>query len=374
MSKIKGIKYIGPIFDGSGYAKACRGNILSLHKQGIPLTLSPISFDTVKPDLGEDGKILKSLVDKAIDYNVVIIHSTPEFWEKFREVGKVNIGYTIWETDKLHPTWSGYINHNVDKVLVGTEWNIDVFKKSGVVIPIGSVPHGICPNDSDLATTYDISGIDDDTYVFYSIFQWQERKDPVSLIKSYWYAFQNNEKVALVLKTYRGDYSDAEKQAIRTTITRLKQIAVLDQYPPIYLIPDMLTENEIKSLHNRGDCYVSLDKGEGFGLSPFQAGANGKPIIITGFGGTTEYAKEDNSYLINYTLEPVSGMPWSPWYRADQLWAKADNKHGADLMRHVYTHQEEAKEKGKKLQTYIHENFSHEVIGKKLISEIGEVL
>ena len=49
--KIKGIKYIGPIFDGSGYGKACRGNINALFNAGIPLTLSPISFDAKKPTL-----------------------------------------------------------------------------------------------------------------------------------------------------------------------------------------------------------------------------------------------------------------------------------------------------------------------------------
>ena len=294
MSKIKGIKYIGPIFDNSGYAKACRGNILSLHKQDIPVTLAPVSFEKLRPDFGEDGKILESLINNAIDYNVVLIHTTPEFWEKYKEEGKTNIGYTIWETDKLHPDWAPYINNNVDKVLVGCEWNVGVFKDSGVTIPIGNVPHGICPNDSDNTMPYTIDGVSDDTYVFYSIFQWTERKDPISLIKSYWYAFQNNENVALVLKTYRSDYSDQEKDAIRMTIKRLKQMAVLDNYPPIYLIPDMLTEDEIRSLHSRGDCYISLDRGEGFGLSPFTAGAYGNPIALTNIGGSLEYAKKDN--------------------------------------------------------------------------------
>ena len=72
---IKGIKYISPTFDNSGYAQASRGNILALHSLGVPITLAPISFEQASPDLGEDGKILRSLVDKKIDYNVVIIHT-----------------------------------------------------------------------------------------------------------------------------------------------------------------------------------------------------------------------------------------------------------------------------------------------------------
>ena len=31
------------------------------------------------------------------------------------EEGKTNVGYTIWETTKLHPKWIEYINNTVDK-------------------------------------------------------------------------------------------------------------------------------------------------------------------------------------------------------------------------------------------------------------------
>jgi len=85
--EIKGIKYISPTFDNSGYAKASRGNILALHRLGIPLTLSPVSFEKMRPDLGIDGPILQGLVNKEIDYNIVITHLTPEFWEKHKVFG-----------------------------------------------------------------------------------------------------------------------------------------------------------------------------------------------------------------------------------------------------------------------------------------------
>lgn len=736
-TKIKGIKYIGPVWDNSGYARANRENILALHSLGIPVTISPISFESIRPDLGKHGQILNSLTNISIDYDVVLIHTTPEFWSKHREEGKYNIGYTIWETTKLHPDWPKYINSTVDKVLVGCEWNKEVFKDSGVTIPIGVVPHGIGKDNFDNVVSYNIENLNKDTYTFYSIFQWcyddktrvltkggfkyfkdvsyndyiatlnkdtdeleyhkpenivsfkrkdkmyklkgaqfdlcvtpdhkmvvkehkknsykvdplkswdlkplnelvtvdkygkkrvaykyrtkkncvwsgkeesffyvpllsdtkypirhdkpikinmddflcffgwyisegsinitdryyrvcitqskseanrqeivnciksmgytpllhgkniyfnsreialylkqfgncyeksiplfikelssdklmillkslfkgdgsfhkngswckyvttskqlaedvqecllkvgfsgavsvsdpnintpgkidgreikgkrlqytvsvnrecnepsmyyanleeidydgyvycltvpnhtmlverngkvlfcgnTERKHPIALMKSYWYAFQNKEDVALVLKTYRSDYSEAEKDAIRNTIKRLKAVTPMENYPPIFLLPNMLSEDEINGLHTRGDCYVSLDRGEGFGLSPFHAGARGNPIVITGFGGALEYAKEDNSYLIKYSLTPLSGMPWSPWYRGDQLWAEPDVYDGAMKMRHVFNNQAEAKQKGTKLKEYIMDNFNWEVIGKKIINEIEEIL
>jgi glycosyltransferase involved in cell wall biosynthesis len=225
-------------------------------------------------------------------------------------------------------------------------------------------------SDYDGIQPYRVKGVSDDTFMFYSIFQWTERKHPLAMIKAYWHAFQNNEDVALVLKTYRSDYSDQEKEAIRTTIRRLKAVTPMDKYPPIYVIPNMLSNDEILGLHARGDCYVSLDRGEGFGLSPFAAGAAGNPIIVTGFGGTTEYAKPDNSYLVDYNLTPVFGIPWSPWYRGDQLWAEPAVKHGSNLMKNVFENQEGAIARGKKLQESIKENFSWKRIGERIIENL----
>lgn len=369
--KIKGIRYTAPVKDNSGYAKAARGNIVALHKLGIPLTINPISFENARPDLmEEEGRILNDLINKDIDYNINLIHTTPEFWEKYKKDNKTNIGYTTWEMDRLHTSWPAYINNNVSKVLVPCEWNVEVFKNSGITIPIGVVQHGINMNDFKDIEPYNVDGIQDDTYMFYSIFQFIEKKCPLAMIKAYWYAFQNNENVAMVLKTYRSSYAEEEKQAIRLTIKRLKSVMPMIQYPPIYLISHMLSEKEILGLHTRGDCYISLDRGEGFALSSFTAGANAKPIIITGMGGSMEYAKEDNSYLNGFTLTPVFGMPYCSWATGEQLFAEPDVYSASKLMRHVYENQNEAKEKGLRLKKYISENFTWEHIGKKLIKEI----
>jgi len=332
--------------------------------------LNPITFEAGRPNLGKNGIILESLVNKTIDYNVNLIHTTPEFWATEREAGVCNVGYTIWETTKLHKDWPGYINSNVEKVLVGCEWNRGIFEDSGVTIPIGVVPHGISVKEFDDTNPFQITGVKDTDFVFYSIFQWTERKCPMALLKSYYHAFNNNEDVVLILKAYGNNYDTDQKKSIVGAIKFMKYRMPMPQYPKVVLIGDMLSEDEISSVHSRGDCYVSLDRGEGFGLSPFTAGAVGNPIIVTGFGGSTEYAKEDNSYLVDYMLTPVFGMPWSPWYDGTQLWAEPNVIDGANKMKYVYENREEAKAKGLKLQDSIIKNFSWEVISNKIITEI----
>ncbi len=369
--EITGIKYKGPIFDQSGYGQACRGNILSLHKLGIPITLELLSFEQSHPDLGRHKEVLGGFVNKDIDYNIVICHTTPEHWPNLREEDKINVGYTIWETSKPHLDWPKYINDNVDKVLVGSEWNKEVFGSNGITVPIGVVPHAFDMSELDNVTPYNIEGISENTFVFYSIFQWIERKNPMAYMRNYWHAFQNNEDVALVLKTYRMNYDEKEKESIKTTISRMKKLMPLDTYPKIYFVSNMLSHEEMLGLHAGGDCYLSLDRGEGFGLSPFLAGALGKPIIVTGWGGTTSFANKQNSYLIDYSLTPVWGMPQSPWYRGDQLWAEPRDDHAIRLMRWVYDNRDEAKKRGKVLQHDIETKFSWEVIGETIIREIG---
>ena len=368
--EIQGIKYIAPVFDMSGYAQAARAYVIALHKLGIPLTITPVSFEDGMADFGEDGKIISNLVNKNINYNIVIIHLTVEHYEKMIEKDKFNIGYSIWETNRIHDEWVNWLNSTVDVCFTGSKWGTEVYKNSGVKIPIFTIPHTINVEDYDNITPYLIAGVPENAYKFYALFQFFERKHPTALIKAYWHAFQNNENVALVLKTYRIGFNEKEKTIVKETISRLKQVTPMDNYPPIYLVLDRLSRAEILGMHKACDCLVHLDRGEGFGLVPFESGAIGNPIIVTGWGGVTEYANPDNSYLVNSQLTPVFGMPWSPFYNGNQLWAEPDVYHGSQLMRHVYRHRNEAVEKGNKLRKTIKNNFSYEVIGNKIIEVI----
>lgn len=264
--EIRGIKYVGPIFDVSGYGQAARGYALSLHKLGIPLTIDSISFEEGLSDFGETSRILAPLVDKNIDYNIVFIHLTANLFPTKAEVGKTNIGYFVWETDKVPREWVDDTNQSLHSVITASEWGADIFRKSGISIPVHVVPHGIDVDEFIDADLYTVAGIKPNAYKFYGIFQFTERKHPMALIKSYWSAFQNNENVALILKTYRNGFSDSEKEAVRSTIQRLKKVTKMRSYPPIYLIADRLDRSEVLGIHKTGDCLVHLDRGEGFGL------------------------------------------------------------------------------------------------------------
>src|SRR5262249_20092370 len=81
------------------------------------------------------------------------------------------------------------------------------------------------------------------------------------------------------------------------------------------------------------DCYVSLHRSEGFGLTLAEAMAIGKPVIGTGYSGNLDFMNDKNSFLVDYELAVVG--PDCEIYPADGEWAQPSISHAAELMREV---------------------------------------
>jgi len=122
-------------------------------------------------------------------------------------------------------------------------------------------------------------------------------------------------------------------------------------------------------LHLRGDCYVSLTRAEGWGLGAYDAAFAGNPVIMTGHGGQLEFLPDTIGYLVDYRLIPVemSGGPHANALRSHH-WAAPDVAHGARLMREVFTHPEAARERGRRLQAFVRENFKAEKIIHEMLA------
>lgn len=369
-----GVKYIAPLFDGSGYAEAARNYVLAIHRKGYPIRIAPISFEKTRPDLGEDGRVLNSLIDNNIDYDKVIVHCTPDLWSQAaaQESNKYLIGYTVWETSKIPKLWADSCNQTANEVWLPCEWNMEVFKESGVEVPLYKIPHAINVPELDSIPDFVLNQLPPECFMFYSIFQWQERKNPYGLLSAYASAFTGVDDVVLVLKTYIGDHG-GDKRRIIDLIKDFKRFINLPHYPKIYLVVENMSHESVWALHKRGDCFVLLQRSEGWGLPHFEAAACGKPVLTPGYGGQTDFLDENNSYLTNFTLAPVGGMTWSPYYTGDQLWAEPDLKHAMDLMRHVYDNRAEAASKGAKARESIEKNFSWDVVGDLIVDRLHTI-
>lgn len=369
MSNI-GIKYMGPVLDGSGYAEFSRNFIAAIYKSGLAnICVEPISYESARSDYGEAGRICKRLMKTKIDYQFKIVNILPDNMPSRREDGKINVSFTMFETSRIPDVWVDSINGYAEACFVPCCWNKQVFEDSGVTKPIKVVPPGLdVKRYKDLDKLQPISlDIPEDAFCFYSVFQWTERKNPSGLLRAYWSAFDEVDDVYLVLKTYGSNTSPQQQKKLKEQIARLKASLRLKRPPKIIFVGGFLSKDEMTGIHKRGDCFVLPHRAEGWGLPHIEAMAMGNPVITTGFSGNMDFMNKDNSYLLDYQMTPVCNMPWIPHYEGTMEWAEPDLGQMKKFMRHVYENRKEGQKVGKKGRNYVLKNFSWETSAKKLV-------
>jgi glycosyltransferase involved in cell wall biosynthesis len=117
------------------------------------------------------------------------------------------------------------------------------------------------------------------------------------------------------------------------------------------------------------DCYVSLHRSEGLGLTMAEAMGRGKPVIATGYSGNMDFTNEENSYLVNYSLVPIG--PHHEPYPSTQKWADPDLEHAARLLRHVYENRAEAAAKGRRGAEVIAQRYSIDSCSRFLVERLS---
>jgi len=302
------------------------------------------------------------------------LHGPP--WRKHKSRARYKIGYFYWEADKLPFQWVRGLNF-VDEIWAPCELVKSACLKAGfrgriIVVPTPiedwhSEERAIIP--SSFSQNYIVSG---DIFKFYSIFQWHERKGYRELLTSYYRAFNAHDNVLLIVKTNSLNIAGNTKEKIRHDILSLKRRMNLKYYSPVYLIDDIISDEEIKALHMSGDCYVSPHHGEGWGLPIHDAMVAGNQIITTKFGGVTEYLSNDSAHIIRHTMGPVRNMSWSSLYNNKQNWAYPKVSHIRTLMRDIYENKDSYQEKIYNAKR-IASSMTINVITERIEKEIGRI-
>ena len=380
MNDIIGIKYVSAFSDPGMYGNGSLNCIRALCEH----TSTPITIEEFNPKGNQSGgygemESWRHLIEKPIDYNVKIIHTSPTNYPDFIEPGVINIGFLYWETDRIPEYWGKMINRHLDAQFVCCRHTQEALLNSNVDIPVSVIPPGFEFNHTPGAAETSVFGFDSRNYRFYSIAQWTERKNIIGLLKAYLTEFTKQDRVLLVLKTYLRDHSPEQFGRIKQAIDVVKMSIhrnsrYKDYFPPIALINRFLNPEEMRSLHEEGDCFVLPHRGEGLGFAHAEAMAIGNPVIATALGANTEFMNKDNSFLIPYFLTPVMGMPWIEHYECHMNWAEPNIYEVKRAMRFVYENQERAKYVGRLARETIHSKFSSKTLARRLVKSIKKVL
>jgi len=367
------VAYQGPLKDYSGYGEANRHAVAALDAAGVHVCAKLVRYTSEPSDFGVMGQLVDKLIKNDDYYKIKIMHTTPDEFLRLKEPGKYHIAHFFWETDKIPKIFAEGFAH-VDEIWTGSQANADAIKAGGVDKPVYIFPQAT-QTDREWPAPYELPGFPDDGYLFYSIFEWTDRKNPIALIESYLREFQKDEQVGLLIKTYFRNFTLQNKRLIRDKIAKLKAQMSLKKFPPIFLYLDLMDRDQLMRVHSTGDCYVSAHRGEGWGVPQVEAMLAGNPVISTGYSGVHEFLTDGkDAKLLPYEMVPLKGMDHSQhFYTPDQKWADVDPLKLRKAMRWAYENQKDAKSLGEEGRKSATNQFNLARVGKLMADRLKEI-
>jgi glycosyltransferase involved in cell wall biosynthesis len=283
------------------------------------------------------------------------------------------VGRTMFETDRLPSDWVARCN-GVHELWVPSRFNVETFSRAGVepsklrIVPEGVDGQRFRPGVPPLPWQ------DDRSFHFLSIFDWQFRKGWDLLLRAYLTEFHRHEDVALVLKVYQYNLPHRNVAEEIAAFAERETGVPLSECPPVILLRNYVSDEEMPRLYAAADAFVLPTRGEGWGRPMMEAMACGLPTIATKWGGHLDFMHEQNAYLIDCQAPvPVSDRNDIGVFQG-HCWAEPDVDHLRRLMRHVYTHREEAKARGACARQEVAANLDLSWVRQLFLQEIRRIL
>lgn len=228
--------------------------------------------------------------------------------------------------------------------------------------PVFKIRHPLILNPSE-ATSPDVLRarycISTTTFIVFFNFDYGSsyyRKNPEAVVKAFAKAFTPSDNAVLLLKT-----SNAKRH--RETEMRLRSVistSSLDQ-DRIIIIDDALSQSDMSGLFHACDVYISLHRGEGFGIGMAEAMACGKPVIATNYSANTEFCTDETSIPVPYKMtSPSKAEIDNPAYSHVTSWAEPDIDFAASALAKCYKDRNFAKQIGSTGAAFIKKSFSLE--------------
>jgi hypothetical protein len=320
-----------------GIGVAARALLTGLEAAGIPFNTIPFGATASRqsyPFVGRGAEL------RDADINIVCVN--PDQFLNFAEQtgpalrhGRYTIGVWFWEVEDFPRQFHVAFDY-VDEVWVASEFMRETFLKVSPKSVFKFRLPVLTPQIDPALSRADLGLPEKFVFLFsFDFFSVLERKNPLGVIEAFAKAFSNGEGPALVIKTINGDKRPLEMEKLRYASRGRSDIILMDGY---------LSQIENNTLTALSDCYVSLHRSEGFGLTMAEAMALGKPTIATAYSGNLEFMTPENSYLCPFR-RCVVGPEQEP-YPSESYWSCPDAGVAAGLMRRVYENLTEARERG----------------------------
>lgn len=304
----------GEIGDSQSWGISTIGNVQGFLANNQNVTIHPMNQYGEVPH-----NVFSCLRTQYESYDVFIRQGLAEHMDELQHVPKPikRISLSCWDSDLITENSANIHNLYADGVLALSHFTKKAFQDAGVKVPIHVGGQGV---DTDLF--FPAKKKDKDTFDFLFVGVAQGRKGTQEVISAFEDVFGDNKKVRLLVKS--------------NSWGKLKDYSInCDNIIPMYV---EYTRKQLAELYRNSDCFVLATHGDSFMLPGIEALASGLPLIITDFGGPRDYCNNQTGYPLKYELKEAGYLPGHQ--------AKPDYEHLKELLYHVYTHQDEAREKG----------------------------
>lgn len=289
--------------------------------------------------------------------DVLIQHNLPS---EFIHTDKVlNIGCFAYET-------SGFPN---------TNWAQNLQIMDGLVVPTSFmqqsiynentfiVPHAIDTNKFHKDTEHYAFGTNKNTVKFYTISEYNKRKNVQNLVLSYLSTFDSNDNVILILKLLGSQQNI--KSMIEDIKYGLKRFDNMHRYAKIALITDKVDDSTIDSIHNSCDVFVSSSYGEGFCIPAVEAMGWGKMLLVPHSTAFVDLYGHGNILVESMPTKCFGSVDsLRECYTSDEVWSSPCILYMSSAMREIYEYRLFEHDIENRKQ-FIQDNYSRKTIGNK---------
>lgn len=352
-----GVNISGFVTSELGIGEGVRSTIRAIESVNIPFAINNFN---INPHRKLDNTYNKFTTDNPHSINIIQVNA-PEvniflsyFGSEYCK-NRYNIGFWAWELPEFPQELNPVFN------LFNEIWTYSSFCADAIA-PASPVPVLKMMPSISLKTptiTKEELGLPNNKFIFlfiFDLFSVMERKNPIAIIEAFNQAFElPNEDVLLILKFSNTEHFPEEHKTLKQLTEECPSIQIIDRY---------LLKEEVNALIYNCDCYISLHRSEGFGLTMAEAMFYGKPVIATAYSANTEFMNIGNSYLVKYEL--VNLTQDFPPYLKGNVWAEPDIEHAAYQMRYVFENYNESLQIGLKGASYIKSHFSTQAVGSRI--------
>ena len=314
---MKSVVIRAPLLSYSGYGTHARQVFRWLLTKDVEVYTQVVPWGAtswmINPDYedGLIGEIMKRSVQFKQKPDVSFQVQLPNEWDP--TLAKKNVGISAYvETDRCNPKWI-LASNQMDAVAVPSLHVRKCIENTGnLSVPCHVIPEAYYDAISDAASAdLDLDFSTDFNFLVVGQLTGNnphnDRKNLFNTIKWICETFRNHDDVGIVLKTNSGKNTKIDRIVTTKLLNSLMNEVRDGDNPKLHFLHGAMSQEEMAALyrHPKIKAFVSLTRGEGYGLPLLEAGASGLPVIATNWSGHLDFLNKGKFLKVQYQLTDI---------------------------------------------------------------------